>query len=370
MSTGGSGGNRGGGAPDAAALAGQEGGDASGTKPCQGLEIPDFDCNPGTPTYICVKGENGWAWDFTCAPKSGGEAGLPYPIDAPDERTCTVDGKTYAFWVTWTKDCNTCWCNASFPNGTCTMESCSVDAGPPSSGEAGGKSPIDAHVEGGQGGSTERTCTYKGETYPYGVTWKDDDNICSCDAVGGGGGLYGTCVKASSGDGGPSLGCDTVAAARAALATGIVPLGFGTISSATLPSDLASDPNWGVKDTECREGGYALSPVAGKMVCLVSFDTTEKCQQLPAQVWVVMSEGKVHGIYKSAALNPGIYSVHDPLCNSPDASGCPLTNPATWPCRNSISTCIPVGCACADDGQWRCTSECRGGRGCIDGGTD
>jgi hypothetical protein len=238
------------------------------------------------------------------------------------------------------------------------------EAGISSNGGSGGSSPIDAPVIGGQGGFTELTCVYKGITYPYRVTWKDDDNICWCDAVGGGGGLYATCVKPSSGDGGPSLGCDTVAAERALSAMGIVPLGGGTISSATLPSDLASDPNWGVKDTECREGGYDLSPVAGKMVCLISFPTTETCQQLPAQVWVVMLQDAVHCIYKSAALTPGIYSVHDSLCSWADAGTppCPGPNPAERTCKDTTSECIPSICTCGSPGSpndWRCTTDCQ-----------
>jgi hypothetical protein len=44
--------------PDGSALS-----DAGG---CRGLELPDFDCDFGTPITICVARQGGWAWDYTC----------------------------------------------------------------------------------------------------------------------------------------------------------------------------------------------------------------------------------------------------------------------------------------------------------------
>jgi hypothetical protein len=61
-----------GGAPFAGAD-GRPGFEAGGGSPavdaggCRGLEIPDVDCPLGTPNYVCVERQGGWAWDFTCS---------------------------------------------------------------------------------------------------------------------------------------------------------------------------------------------------------------------------------------------------------------------------------------------------------------
>jgi len=43
---------------------------------CRGLEIPDFDCPHGTPTYVCIATDGGWAWSFVCPdpPRDAGAA--------------------------------------------------------------------------------------------------------------------------------------------------------------------------------------------------------------------------------------------------------------------------------------------------------
>ncbi len=170
-------------------------------------------------------------------------------------------------------------------------------------------------------------------------------------------------------DGGAPLGCDVTKAAEAVAAAGLTTVGEAQTSNEDLPANLSSGPNWGVKDIECEEGGYDLSSVAGKTVCLVSFDSTELCQDLPARVWVVMSDGVVRCIYKSAFATPGVYSVHDSSCSPSDAGvvGCPGSNPASRVCRSTTSDCIPSGCTCSADG-WVCTADCRAFPLCADGG--
>ncbi len=171
-------------------------------------------------------------------------------------------------------------------------------------------------------------------------------------------------------DGGVAPGCDVGKAAQAVAAAGLTTVGEAQTINEDLPSNLSSGPNWGVKKVECQEGGYDLSSVAGKTVCLVSFDSTELCQGLAARVWVVMSDGAVRCIFKSAFATPGIYSVHDSSCSPSDAGvvTCPGSNPASRTCRSTASDCIPSACTCAAEGQWQCTADCRSFPLCADGG--
>jgi hypothetical protein len=46
---------------------------------CRGLELPDFDCGYGTPEYVCIATDGGWAWSFTC-PEPPRDASAP-PVD-------------------------------------------------------------------------------------------------------------------------------------------------------------------------------------------------------------------------------------------------------------------------------------------------
>jgi hypothetical protein len=183
----------------------------------------------------------------------------------------------------------------------------------------------------------------------------------------------GTADKPNPVDAGPAPGCDVSKAAQALSAAGITTVGEAQTLNEDLPASLSAGANWGVKNIACSEGGYDLSPVAGKTVCLVSYDSTSLCQQLAAKAWVVMSEGTVRCIYQSAALNPGVYSVHDASCTSPDAgtSSCPGSNPAQRTCRSFANECIPTSCTCGGEGSpdtWRCTTDCRTLSLCADGG--
>jgi hypothetical protein len=160
----------------------------------------------------------------------------------------------------------------------------------------------------------------------------------------------------------------------------MITVGEAQTVNVDLPSSLSSSANWGVKDIECRAGGYDLSVVAGKSVCLASFAITDLCQQQPTNAWVVMSEGTVRCIYKAvrpdSPMTPGVYSVHDSVCSAPDGgiASCPGPNPAARTCRTTASECIPSSCTCGAAGSsastWGCTTDCRAFPLCaLDGGT-
>jgi hypothetical protein len=141
-------------------------------------------------------------------------------------------------------------------------------------------------------------------------------------AVGGAGAGIGHCdsVSGAGGAGGAAIptGCNLDAARQALAALGIGTVGDPSASTMTLPANLATDAQWGVKSDVCREGGYDLTPLAGMSVCLVSQVMTGMCQGNPARVWVLMSNGAVQCIYKAlcpgSRLAPGVYSTVDPLC--------------------------------------------------------
>ena len=350
---GGSGGSGGTSAMDAAPLGGQGGGGASGTESCKGLEIPDFDCGYGTPTYVCVKRGDGWAWDYTCPeqPKDGGPL-LDSRLQGDASGTCAPR--------TFDVDCH----------GTKTIYTCVQRGGEwvwDHTGPTDGGAMLDTRPQGDaptcQGTSpAARTCrNTEADCIPSNCACMADGNwACTQDCLS----------LPRCGDGGVAPGCDVGKAAQAIAAAGMTIVGEAQTINEELPSNLSSGPNWGVKKAECLEGGYDLSSVAGKTVCLVSFDSTELCQNLASRVWVVMSDGVVRCIYRTAASNPGVYSVHDSSCGPSDAGAvsCPGGNPAEQSCRRTASDCIPSGCACPADGQWQCTADCRALPLCADGG--
>lgn len=189
-----------------------------------------------------------------------------------------------------------------------------------------------------------------------------------------------TTLDGGSTDSSSATGCDLAAAAQAVSAAGMTTVGEAQTVNVDLPSSLSSSADWGVKDVECRAGGYDLSVVAGKSVCLASFAITDLCQQQSTNAWVVMSEGTVRCIYKAvrpdSPMTPGVYSVHDSACSTPDggSASCPGPNPAARTCRTTASECIPSSCTCGAAGSsastWGCTADCRALPLCaLDGGT-
>jgi hypothetical protein len=80
-----------------------------------------------------------------------------------------------------------------------------------------------------------------------------------------------------------------------------------------LPPGL-SGPNWGLKKIICEQGGYDLSPYAGKKVLLSSYPISEKDPSKGAlNAWVVSSGDKILCVYE-AGLNsvPGLFAVENP----------------------------------------------------------
>lgn len=82
-----------------------------------------------------------------------------------------------------------------------------------------------------------------------------------------------------------------------------------------LPENL-SDAGWYIKKIICEEGGYDLSPYAGKTVLLTRHSTNEVYDNTePLDAWVVSSKGKVVCVYKTVTENstmaPGVFSVKE-----------------------------------------------------------
>jgi hypothetical protein len=113
-------------------------------------------------------------------------------------------------------------------------------------------------------------------------------------------------------------GCDPTVASQTLVASGIVAVGNPQMLSATLPTGLATDPNWGLKATLCKQAGYDLTELAGKTVCLFEQDVNQMCQGIPGTAWVVMNNGAVACVYKTVrqgfGINPGVYAANDATC--------------------------------------------------------
>jgi hypothetical protein len=83
-----------------------------------------------------------------------------------------------------------------------------------------------------------------------------------------------------------------------------------------LPPAL-SDANWGLKKIICEQGGYDLSPYAGKKVSLSCFPISEKYRSTELlNAWVVSSGDKVVCVYKAvrdnSSMAPGVFAVENP----------------------------------------------------------
>ena len=86
--------------------------------------------------------------------------------DGPGEPTCTYNGRTYPYNVTFmaTDGCNECWCAGGNPTANCTGMRCANDA-----------AVIGLEVGG-------KACSYDGKEYPSGATFPSTDgcNTCEC----------------------------------------------------------------------------------------------------------------------------------------------------------------------------------------------
>jgi hypothetical protein len=125
----------------------------------------------------------------------------------------------------------------------------------------------------------------------------------------------------AQGDTGIAPGCDLTVASNTIASFGLITWGSPQTSNATLPAVLATDANWGLKATVCRQAGYDITSLAGKTVCLLGQDMTQQCQGIPATAWVVMNNGAVACVYKAVrpgfSLAPGVYAATDPNCVQP-----------------------------------------------------
>lgn len=149
----------------------------------------------------------------------------------------------------------------------------------------------------------------------------------------------------AQGDTGIAPGCDPSAASAALTALSITPVGTPQTLNATLPAVLATDDNWGLKATVCRQAGYDITALAGKTVCLLGQDMTQVCQGIPATAWVVMNNGAVACVYKSLRqgfrLAPGVYAANDANCVQPTiAAGASVLCGQT--CTSANGPCCPT----------------------------
>jgi hypothetical protein len=140
--------------------------------------------------------------------------------------------------------------------------------------------------------------------------------------------------------------CDPTAATKAISALGIVTAGDPQMFSATLPAVLATDPNWGLKATVCRQAGYDITALAGKTVCLIGQDMTQTCDGIPSTAWVVMNNGAVACVYKTVrqgfAAAPGVYATNDANCIPPAIAPGATVVCEGRSCTNATGPCCPA----------------------------
>jgi hypothetical protein len=138
---------------------------------------------------------------------------------------------------------------------------------------------------------------------------------CTCNQDGG---TSDAPPADAQGDSAIAPGCDLDVAWKAIAAAGRVAVGLPQMLNVTLPAILTTDADWGPKATACQQGGYDITPLAGKPICLVEQDITQRCQGNPARVSVLMNDGAVACIYKTVrqgfGATPAVYSATNPSC--------------------------------------------------------
>jgi len=154
--------------------------------------------------------------------------------------------------------------------------------------------------------------------------------------------------------------CDPKVATPALSALGIMTTIDQQLITLTLPLDLAADANWGLKATVCQQAGYDLSALAGKPVCLLGQDMTDRCQGNPATAWVVMNNGVVACVYKSVRQGygaaPGVYAANDPACTPPAIAPEATVSCDSRSCTNATGPCCPAASSMNRVGM--CGSKC------------
>ena len=158
------------------------------------------------------------------------------------------------------------------------------------------------------------------------------------------------------------VGCDLTVASNALAALGITVVGDPQTGTTTLPLPLTSGgviTQWAQIASTCKDGGYDITPLAGKTICVLGQDMTQLCQGLPSSVAVLMNSGSVACIYKGVRagvkIAPGIWSATSPLCTEPtiatgatvlcEGSSC---TSATGPCCPALMSMNRIGTCAAD----------------------
>ena len=156
-------------------------------------------------------------------------------------------------------------------------------------------------------------------------------------------------------------GCDLDVAWKAIAAAGLTAEGFPQTLSDTLPATLATDTNWGLKAAVCQQGGYDITPLAGKSICLLEQDITQRCQGNPASVSVLMDNGAVACIYKTVrkgfGATPGVYSATSPNCTQPTLAAATSVFCGRLPCGGTTAPCCPALTSVNTDAT--CRLRCR-----------
>jgi hypothetical protein len=147
-------------------------------------------------------------------------------------------------------------------------------------------------------------------------------------------------------DGPPLLACSAQAVPTLLPPLGIVAVGSPQVLSEVLPADLAADPNWGLKATVCRDAGYDLAPAAGKTVCVIEQDISQRCQENPATAWIVLNDGVLACVYVTVRqgylVTPGVYAANDPKCTQPAIAPGATVACEVRSCSSETGPCCPA----------------------------
>ena len=100
---------------------------------------------------------------------------------------------------------------------------------------------------------------------------------------------------------------------------GVEPTADAEVHEETLPEDLGAEPQWGVVEGACEEGGYDLEPFAGQTVTLTGVEIAGSCQDAPIRAWVI-SQGEVIAcaylsIREGGTMTPGVWPVDSAWCD-------------------------------------------------------
>ena len=194
---------------------------------------------------------------------------------------------------------------------------------------------------------------------------------CACDQDAG---TIDAPPADAQGDAGIAPGCDLDVASKAMASLGLISSGVPQTSDVTLPAGLMGG-GWDVKASMCQQGGYDITPLAGKTACLLLQDITQTCDGNPSRVGILMDNGAVSCVFKAARSDfgapPGVYPANYAGCAPPTiAVGADVACEGTictvssGPCCPSTTTmnrlgmcgsnCLPAAITC--DGPEDCSN--------------